>query len=108
MKTTDSPGAMLVMPLSATAAAKEPELSSIFQPVMSIVWVVLLVSSNQSAMPGLLPLAQGATSDTNRRPTEPGEPISVWGVGVAGVTANPPFCPTALSWDTVPLLMPAA
>ena len=35
MKITDSPGAMLVMPLSATAAAKALELSSIFQPVMS-------------------------------------------------------------------------
>ena len=35
-KITDSPAPIEVIPLSATAAANEPELSSIFQPVMSI------------------------------------------------------------------------
>ena len=61
-KITDSPGAMLVIPLRATDAAKEPELSSIFQPVISTAVAFVFVTSNQSARTGLLPLDQGATS----------------------------------------------
>ena len=63
MKMTDSPAAMLVMPLSDTALPKELELSSIFQPVMSMALEPELVTSNQSARKGLLPLDQGATSE---------------------------------------------
>ena len=62
MKITDSPGAMLVMPLKGTAAAKDSELSSTFQPVMSTGPAPVLVTSNQSAPTGLLPLDHGATS----------------------------------------------
>ncbi len=54
---------MLVTPLSATAEAKESELSSIFQPAMLIALEPELVISNQSAPTGLLPLDQGATSE---------------------------------------------
>ena len=62
MKITDSPAAMLVMPLSATAVAKVGPLSSTFQPVRSIALLLTLVTSNQSARNGLLlPLDQGET-----------------------------------------------
>ena len=54
---------MLVMPLSATAEAKESELSSTFQPVMSMAVDPRFVTSNQSAATGLLPLDHGATSE---------------------------------------------
>ena len=47
---------------SSTAEAKEPELSSIFQPVMSIALEPLFVTSNQSEPTGL-PLDHGATSE---------------------------------------------
>src|SRR5215471_20234531 len=63
MKITDSPGAMLVMPFSATDDPKEFELSSIFQPLMTWAAVPILVTSNQSAATGLLPLDHGATSE---------------------------------------------
>src|SRR4051812_25847026 len=63
MKMTDSPGAMEVMPLRATAAPNELELSSIFQPAMLTAVGPVLVTSNQSAPTGLLLLAQGATSE---------------------------------------------
>src|SRR5262245_17119282 len=63
MKITDSPGAMLAMPLSGTAEPNELELSSIFQPVMFWAAVPMLVTSNQSAARLLLPLDHGATSE---------------------------------------------
>src|SRR5262249_15242442 len=63
MKITDSPGAMLAMPVNATAEPKDLESSSIFHPVMSTAALPILVTSNQSAASGLLPLDQGATSE---------------------------------------------
>ena len=65
MKITDSPGAMLVMPVGHLRSALPTpfELSSIFQPVMFDGAVPVLVTSNQSALKGLLPLDQGATSE---------------------------------------------
>ena len=80
MKITDSPGAMVVTPFSGTAAANDSELSSIFQPVMSTAAPPMLVTSNQSAPTGLLPLDHGATSEMINLPTGPtvpGEPISL-------------------------------
>src|SRR5262245_56207339 len=62
MKMTDSPAPMLVMPVSNTPDAAELDSSSIFQPVMSIASVPVLVTSNQSAAYGVLPLPHGATS----------------------------------------------
>ena len=66
---------MLVIPFNATAAAGDCELSSTFQPVISTATALVLVTSNQSAPTGLLPLDHGATSEINKRPTVPGEPI---------------------------------
>src|SRR5262245_7761283 len=63
---TDSPGAMVVTPLRATEAANESELSSTRQPVRFTGLLPVLVTSNQSAPTGLLPLDHGATSETNR------------------------------------------
>src|SRR5262249_53086033 len=62
-KITDSPGAILVMPFSATDEPNEFELSSIFQPLIIAVAVPTLVTSNQSAATGLLPLDHGETSE---------------------------------------------
>lgn len=62
-KMTDSSGAIVVTPFKATALANAPELSSTFQPVMSSAVAPLLVTSNQSAPTGLLPLDHGATSE---------------------------------------------
>ncbi len=59
---TDSPAPMLVMPSRATEDAKLLELSSNLQPVMFVALVPMLVSSNQSAATGELPLDHGATS----------------------------------------------
>ena len=97
MKITDSPGAMLVMPFSGTAAAGDSELSSIFQPVMSTGDAPMFVTSNQSAPTGLLPLHHGATS----------EMISLRGAGDPARRAdfvrhrraatNAPLTPTTLS-----------
>ena len=103
-KITDSPGAIVVMPFSATAAAAEPELSSIFQPVMSIAKPVVLVTSNQSAATGLLPLDQGATSETNSLPAVPGEPISA----ASFAATNAPFSPAALALEIRAPFRPAA
>src|ERR1700759_3650691 len=61
-KIADSPGASAPPPFSATALAKLNELSSIFQVERSADTVPVLVTSNQSAATGLLPLDQGATS----------------------------------------------
>ena len=104
MKMTDSPAPMLVMPFSATDRPKEPLLSSIFQPVMSMAWLVELVTSNQSAATGLLPLDHGATSEMNSLPTVPGEPISF----ASALATAPPFWPTALSWVMTTSLAPLA
>ena len=49
MKITDSPGPMVLTPLSRSALANEPELSSIFQPVTVTALAPRLVTSNQSA-----------------------------------------------------------
>ena len=76
MNITDSPGAMLVIPLSATAPAGDCELSSIFQLVMSIGVAPVFDSSNQSPPTGLFPLDQGAISEMTILPPVPGEPIS--------------------------------
>ena len=54
--------AIVVIPFKAKAAAKDFELSSTFQPVMSRVAFPLLVTSNQSAPTKALLLDQGATS----------------------------------------------
>src|SRR4051794_21391440 len=62
MNTTDCPGAMLEIPLSAIAPAKALELSSTFQPLTLTGVVPVLVTSNQSAAYGLLPLLHGDTS----------------------------------------------
>src|SRR5215813_2868776 len=62
MKITDSPGAMLVTPFNGTDTANEFELSSIVQPTRLTDAVPKLVTSNQSAATGLLPLDQGAAS----------------------------------------------
>src|SRR5262245_65809199 len=95
---------MLAIPVKATDAANEPELSSILQPVMSMALAVVLVTSNQSAPTGLLPLDQGATSEMKNRPTVPGEPISS-----ASFTAmKAPLTPTALSSVMLALFSPAA
>src|SRR4051794_38312304 len=63
MKMTDSPGAMLVMPLRGTAEPKDAELSSTFHPAMLMAASLTLVTSNQSAENGLLPLDHGAISE---------------------------------------------
>ena len=63
MKMTDSPGAMSVTPVSATAVPKALELSSILQPAMFTAVAPVFVTSNQSAPTGLFPLLQGATSE---------------------------------------------
>jgi hypothetical protein len=59
---------MLVMPFKVRAAPKLLELSSNLQPVMFIALELVLVSSNQSAATGELPLLQGATSVTKMPP----------------------------------------
>ena len=66
MKITDSPEAMLAMPLSGTAATGDSELSSTFQPARFTVPAPVFVTSNQSAATGLLPLDHGATSEMIR------------------------------------------
>ena len=77
---------MLVTPLSADARAKLAESSSIFQPVISTAFALTLVTSNQSAAtPGLLPLDQGATSET----------ISVVGFSEASVIAKVKVVPAS-------------
>ena len=63
MKITDSPAAMVVMPLKAIDEVKAFELSSTLEPVMSTALELLFVTSNQSAPTELLPLDQGATSE---------------------------------------------
>ena len=69
-------------PLSATALANALELSSTFQPVMSTACAPVLVSSNQSAPNGLLPLLHGAASETTSAGAiAPGEPVSPPGEG---------------------------
>src|SRR4029077_11139240 len=77
MKITDSPGAMRVMPFKATDEPNELELSSILHPVMSWAAVPTLVTSNQSAPRGLLPLDQGATSEMMRAGVPPVEAVIV-------------------------------
>ena len=68
MKITDSPGAMLATPFERDRAWRTRcELSSTFQPVRSTGAVPVLVTSNQSAPYGLLPLLQGETSVTIER-----------------------------------------
>ena len=62
-KITDSPAPIVVIPFRATAEANTAELSSNFQPVMSMGLELVLVTSNQSAPTGLLPLDQGAISE---------------------------------------------
>src|SRR5882757_1710940 len=62
--TADCPGARLLTPSSGTAEEKSAWLSFIFQPVRSTLAAPTLVSSNQSAATGLLPLLHGATSVT--------------------------------------------
>jgi len=104
MKMTDSPGAMVLIPTSGSAAAKDAEESSTFQPVTSTAWAVVFVTSNQSAEMGVLPLAQGATSETKSRPTVPGEPISFG----SPAAANAPLTPTTLSCEMAVLFSPAA
>ncbi len=64
ISTADSPGARLVAPSHGTAEAKDAWSSLIRQPVRSTLVVPTLVSSNQSAATGLLPLLHGATSVT--------------------------------------------
>ena len=84
------------MPASATFGLGEPtplELSSIFQPVMLMAAEVVFVTSNQSALKGLLPLDQGATSEMKSLPMTPGEPISF----ASPAAAKAPLTPTALS-----------
>jgi hypothetical protein len=54
---TDSPAAMLVMPLIGTDEPKAFELSSIFKPLTISADGPVLVNSNQSAAKGVLPLA---------------------------------------------------
>ena len=63
MKITDSPAAIDVMPVSATADAKVPESSSIFQPVTSTGPEPVFVTSNQSEPYGELPLPHGVISE---------------------------------------------
>ena len=63
MKMTDSPGAIVVTPFSASDEPKENELSSTRQPEMFAAAVPTLVTSNQSSPTGLLPLDHGATSE---------------------------------------------
>src|SRR5262245_14871593 len=104
MKMTDSPGAMLVMPLRGTAAANDCELSSIFQPEIFTAKAVGFVTSSQSAPTGLLPLDHGATSEMNNLPTVPGEPISLASL----VATMAPLTPTALSCEIIVLFSPAA
>ena len=106
IKMTDSPGSMLVIPFRATDAAKEPELSSILQPVMSATKAVLFVTSNQSAARGLLPLDHGATSEMNNRPMVPGEPISVF--PEVSRTEKALLVPTTLDVEIVVLFNNAA
>ena len=92
------------MPLSATAAAGEPELSSIFQPVISTAVAFVLVTSNQSAATGLLPLDHGATSVIYNLPIDPGEPIST----ALLMATKASFTPTTLNVDIVVLFSPIA
>ena len=61
-KITDSPAAMLVIPVKAKAAVKELELSSTFQPEISRAALPLLVTSNQSAATVVVLLDQEAAS----------------------------------------------
>src|SRR5262245_42570910 len=103
LKVTDSPAPILLMPLNATAAANELELSSIFQPVMSMAEAEVLVTSNQSAPTGLSPLDQGATSEINSLPTVPGEPISAGSFSALAALCTP----TSLKSAIVVLLRPA-
>src|SRR5262245_17177462 len=79
MKITDSPGAMLVMLLRNAAAPNEFELSSTFQPAMFAVAVPTFVNSNQSTRreAGLLPLDQGATSETINEGVPPVDSVTV-------------------------------
>src|SRR5215471_15363202 len=94
MKMTDSPGPMDVMPVSATEFANRFESSSIRQPVMSMAAGVVLVTSNQSAASGLLPLDQGATSEMKSLlSVVPGEPISLTSL----TAVNAALTPTVLS-----------
>src|SRR5262245_53838454 len=104
MKITDDPAGMLVTPRRATEAANEPELSSMRQPVISTSNAVVLVTSNQSAPTGLLPLDHGAASEMNSLPAVPGEPISF----VSFTARNAPLMPTTLRVETVALLRAAA
>src|SRR5215470_11064497 len=87
MKTTDSPGAMLVTPLSGTETANEFELSSIVQPTRLTDEVPKFVTSNQSAATGLFPLDQGAASVIARliAPLEAGVIVRVYAVLASGV-----------------------
>src|SRR5262245_45571080 len=105
MKITDSPGAMLVIPPRANAAVGDSEPSSTFHPVMSTALAPMLVTSNQSAATGLLPLLHSATSVTRRTPGAeyPGDPIST---GEFAAT-NAPFTPATLKRDTVALFSAA-
>src|SRR5262249_40409883 len=97
-KITDSPGAILAMPLRG-AAANDCELSSLFQPEIFTACAVVFVTSNQSAPTGLLPLDHGATSEMNSLPIVPGEPISL-----ASLNATmPPLSPTLLNSEMVVL-----
>ncbi len=66
MKMTDSPGAIVVIPLRGTEAAKLSWLSSILQPVISTAVAPPFVTSNQSSAKGLSPLDHGATSEIKR------------------------------------------
>ena len=106
MKITDSPGAMLVMPFKGTAATGDSELSSTFQPVMSTGAAPVLVTSNQSAPTGLLPLDHGATSVMISLPSGPplfpGEPISF----ASFAAAKAPLTPTTLSCEMAALFRP--
>jgi hypothetical protein len=68
---------MLVTPLSATAVVRPFESSSIFQPAMLTGVVPAFVTSNQSAAYVVVPLPQGATSETK----------TVGPVGVSSVTS---------------------
>ncbi len=66
MKMTDSPGAIVVIPLRGTESDELFELSSIVQPVISTGVDPPLVTSNQSSPKGLSPLDHGATSEIKR------------------------------------------
>src|ERR1700753_281170 len=68
MKIAEPPASRVDTPVSATANAAEFELSSNFQPVMSMGDAPVLVSSNQSAAYDVFPLAHGVPSDTITAP----------------------------------------